>query len=78
MQEITLKSLIYWVKQNFPAKVIDEVSGAEVIMENNQFLQMWLEKLKKKMEQIIEDLDVIELYDIADIVEEEILGESDE
>lgn len=78
MQEITLKNLIRWVKENFPAKIIDEVSGAEVIMENNQFLQMWLEKLEEKIRKIIEDLDVIELYDIADIVEERILGEENE
>lgn len=50
MQEITLKSLISWVKQNFPVKIIDEVSGAEVEVGKNKELQEKLHQLKEDIE----------------------------
>jgi len=84
MQEITLKSLISWVKQNFPAKIIDEVSGAEVEVGKNKELQEKLFELEEKTKQIIEDLDAMirtitgKVFGFATFLRREILGESDE
>jgi len=39
--------LIEWVKENFPAKIVDEVSGAEVEVGKNKELQEKLSQFKQ-------------------------------
>jgi len=54
MSEITLKEIINWVKENFPATIIDEVTGATVTIKQNTMLQEKLRLLEERIERMIE------------------------
>jgi len=55
MNKITLREIIKWVEKNFPATIVDEVTGATVTMCENAILQDKLHQLEKQIEEIIED-----------------------
>jgi len=79
--EITLRNLISWVKQNFPAKIIDEVSGAEVEVGKNKELQEKLLWFKWQMEGIIKFIKEREKYydfRLSKFMGKKILGEEDD
>jgi len=54
MNEITLKEIINYVKENFPSTIIDEVTGATITINQNAILQEMLRQLEERIEKIVE------------------------